>query len=314
MNKKDCAYILKWSKKIRATNMLGGKCSKCGNDDIVCLDFHHKQDKDDSVSSLFDGGWTKLEKEIKKCVLLCRNCHMEEHMIKTSSKYSVYKIKFLEIKGVDRCQKCGYKGKNNSSLDFHHREEEEKDFVIGNAYRFITDMGNKIELEIKKCDVLCRNCHAKEHFDYDRFNLEKENIEKKSELYIEKKRWDNDKIMKLHNDGLTNLEICKEMNLSPSTVSTILKRMGVPKFVRKPKIENKICPSCNNEFLCEGIEQIKKRVFCSQKCKGIGERKLNITKDDLEELLKTENYSELARRYNVVPNTIKNLAKRYNLI
>jgi len=120
--------------------------------------------------------------------------------------------------------------------------------------------------------------------------------------------------MYLYNEGLTNIQICKEMNLSPSTVSTILKRMGVPKFVREIKIEKKICPSCNNEFTCKGGEQIKTRVYCSQKCKSIGDRKLSIEREDLKLLLKTESYSELARKYNVVPNTIKNLARRYNLI
>jgi len=42
------------------------------------------------------------------------------------SKYSEYKKKLLELKGIDKCEKCGYKGENYSSLDFHHREGEKK--------------------------------------------------------------------------------------------------------------------------------------------------------------------------------------------
>ena len=332
MNKNDCGYILRWSKKIRAINLLGGTCSRCGNNDIFSLNFHHLRDKnkDKGMNALFGGRWSDIEVEIKKCILLCGNCHMEEHMIKVSSEYSLCKTKLLEIKGVDRCQKCGYKGVNNSSLDFHHREGEKKDFTMGNAYRFITSMIEKVEKEIKKCDLLCRNCHAKEHFDFSRFDSKKDEIFKKGESYIELKKIDENEIIKLNNEGLTNKKICEKMNLSASTVSTILSRMDIEcvKVVRegyRKVVEEgeeiiefipikKICKSCKKEFLCKNNYEVEKRIYCCQKCKSLGDRKLSIEKEDLEMLLKTESYSELARRYSVVPNTIKNLAKRYSLI
>jgi hypothetical protein len=56
------------------------QCTLCGEDDPRCLDFHHLGDKSDDVSSL--GHYSTLQKlqaEIRKCVVLCRNCHAKLH-------------------------------------------------------------------------------------------------------------------------------------------------------------------------------------------------------------------------------------------
>ena len=59
---------------------MGGKCIECGNDDIFVLEFHHHQkDKDNIISKLLEFDIDQAEKEAKKCVLLCANCHVREH-------------------------------------------------------------------------------------------------------------------------------------------------------------------------------------------------------------------------------------------
>ena len=61
---------------------LGGKCSKCGYDkNISALSFHHLRDKDFTLTSRAFSRMPKemIENEIGKCVLLCQNCHHEEH-------------------------------------------------------------------------------------------------------------------------------------------------------------------------------------------------------------------------------------------
>jgi hypothetical protein len=52
-----------------------------------------------------------------------------------------------------------------AALDFHHRNPKEKRFNISVAvaHRDIPD--DEIRAEIAKCDVLCRNCHAKLHWN-----------------------------------------------------------------------------------------------------------------------------------------------------
>lgn len=55
----------------------------CNESRDVCLDFHHtnKINKDDVVSEMLENGATldELKQEIKKCSLICANCHQVEH-------------------------------------------------------------------------------------------------------------------------------------------------------------------------------------------------------------------------------------------
>ena len=50
-----------------------------------------------------------------------------------------------------------------ASLDFHHRDPKTK---TQNVSRMVRDGWSKarILIEIAKCDVLCKNCHAKEEW------------------------------------------------------------------------------------------------------------------------------------------------------
>ena len=60
-----------------------GGCSRCDEDDPVCLDFHHLDgaEKKMSVGKMIAFGYGKdrIEAEIEKCIVLCANCHRKEH-------------------------------------------------------------------------------------------------------------------------------------------------------------------------------------------------------------------------------------------
>lgn len=48
-------------------------------------------------------------------------------------------------------------------LDFHHRDESEKEFEISDA---INHWGiDRLKTEISKCDIICSNCHRKLHWE-----------------------------------------------------------------------------------------------------------------------------------------------------
>ena len=69
-------------KRGMAIALLGGQCSKCGYSRCQeALDFHHvnPKGKEFTVSSFFNLSWKRIQKEVEKCVLLCANCHREEH-------------------------------------------------------------------------------------------------------------------------------------------------------------------------------------------------------------------------------------------
>jgi len=63
-----------------------------------------------------------------------------------------------EYKLSKGCKICGY-NKCAGALDFHHSNDD-KEFTIG-SYSIMNL--ERIEREIKKCVVLCRNCHAELH-------------------------------------------------------------------------------------------------------------------------------------------------------
>ena len=74
--------IRKRNNRLRALELLGNKCSKCGyNRCSAALDFHHPNPstKSDSLGHLWGKKWETILKEVKKCVILCANCHREEH-------------------------------------------------------------------------------------------------------------------------------------------------------------------------------------------------------------------------------------------
>jgi hypothetical protein len=73
-----------YKRKLELIDMLGGKCSKCGYDkNFAALEFHHKNpiEKDFGLNSrmLSNTNVEKLINEANKCILLCANCHREEH-------------------------------------------------------------------------------------------------------------------------------------------------------------------------------------------------------------------------------------------
>lgn len=60
----------------------GGKCEDCGYDKCSrALTFHHldPKEKDFSISGNHARRWDSVVAELDKCILLCANCHAEEH-------------------------------------------------------------------------------------------------------------------------------------------------------------------------------------------------------------------------------------------
>lgn len=60
----------------------GGKCKRCGyNRCYDALEFHHPDPagKEPTFRSIRYWGLAKAKRELDKCILLCSNCHREEH-------------------------------------------------------------------------------------------------------------------------------------------------------------------------------------------------------------------------------------------
>lgn len=69
--------------KQRCVDYKGGKCIHCEyNNSLVALEFHHvdPSKKDFSISNVRSLTFNNvIKEELDKCILLCSNCHREEH-------------------------------------------------------------------------------------------------------------------------------------------------------------------------------------------------------------------------------------------
>jgi hypothetical protein len=68
--------------KAKIVAWLGGKCTDCGFDGcLAALHAHHLDvnGKDYGLSGAHARSWASIEAELRKCVLLCANCHAIRH-------------------------------------------------------------------------------------------------------------------------------------------------------------------------------------------------------------------------------------------
>lgn len=82
--------VSKRRRKIKdmAIEYKGGKCFLCGYKKCKdALEFHHLDSKKKEFAISKDGttrSWERIKKEIRKCMLVCSNCHRELHSQKRS--------------------------------------------------------------------------------------------------------------------------------------------------------------------------------------------------------------------------------------
>ncbi len=83
MSKSNYTAKYRMIKKQELIQYKGGKCEKCGYSKVEyprVFSFHHTnpEEKDFSVSQ-HNYALDKLKMEVDKCIMLCQNCHAEEH-------------------------------------------------------------------------------------------------------------------------------------------------------------------------------------------------------------------------------------------
>lgn len=153
-------------------------------------------------------------RELLKCDIYCANCHLSLHVM--NERNIKIKDALLALKGIDKCSGCAHDG---LALNFHHRDPAVKEFSFGNV------VGRKLYLpvdviltELDKCDVLCNNCHLREHFDHVRYKKWLPTIEKKIREYKECPVVDRAIIEELVSDGYSINKISKMVGCARSTV------------------------------------------------------------------------------------------------
>jgi hypothetical protein len=112
--------IKKWRKKFKMiiVESFGGLCGICSyNKCNGALELHHldPNDKDFAFGKLLKNAraWDKILIELRKCVMLCANCHREVHAGITKIPDNINKFNeeyanwpYIE-KRIDKCPICG---------------------------------------------------------------------------------------------------------------------------------------------------------------------------------------------------------------
>lgn len=88
----------------------------------------------------------------------CRYCYRKTKNILKASRRGW----LAEHKASLGCKTCGIT--NHRVLDFHHRLDSTKDFAIS-EYFYHQFNERRLRDEVKKCDILCANCHRIHHFE-----------------------------------------------------------------------------------------------------------------------------------------------------
>lgn len=87
---------------------------------------------------------------------VCSQCRRQAQRLSLRIKCSNY--------FHDKCADCGFKRRNIEELnlfDFHHKIMKDKEFTISNS--IIKNTWKEIEIELAKCEMLCKFCHAYRH-------------------------------------------------------------------------------------------------------------------------------------------------------
>jgi predicted RNA-binding Zn-ribbon protein involved in translation (DUF1610 family) len=190
-----------------------------------------------------------------------------------NTKIRRYKLKTeaVRLKG-GKCEKCGWQG-NQAAFQFHHIDPTSKSFTISQA---VTTNWEKYWGEVKKCELLCANCH-----------------------------------MILHSDN-TSEQFLKDVN---SYNGRELIESDIPwknkNHVAAPKVYNHTCPTCKSAYQTKTFQQ----KYCSFECRNNGMRRCKRpSKNKLSKLISEFPFTYIGKQYGVSDNAVRKWCKIYKLI
>lgn len=256
--KQEAVIRFRQRRKQELVYIMGGKCSLCGYDKcIAALDFHHTDpnNKKFQLSSGNCRSWEEDIDEIKKCALLCSNCHREVHFYSLEISPTFNEERFTELNDIKVygkakkyfCSECGSQITKNtnrcsSCYNLSRREiewptkEELKELIRTKPFTMIGELYGVRDNTIRKwCDYYKLPRRKEEINSFT--DKEWENLEDYITDFSTKKKIINpEEIIETYAEIQTIVGTARKLNLDEGTVSKYLKQEGVeiiPSNLRK---------------------------------------------------------------------------------
>lgn len=110
---------------------------------------------------------TRKDGKCSQCVS-CQKLYRQEHYNKNKQKYIdkaklkriEYRERWKEYKKTLKCNRCTEN--HPACLCFHHSDQSTKEHTV--SWLVVNGSFESLMKEVDKCEVLCANCHAKEHW------------------------------------------------------------------------------------------------------------------------------------------------------
>lgn len=190
------------------------------------------------------------------------------------------KEKCLKLMG-GKCILCGY-DYCNQALEFHHIDKNGKEFSISTIIAGATPISEILE-ELKKCVILCANCHREVHYKNKKIENYKINVT------------ENDIIVFLNNGINWDMYNLKEM-LQKMTLDEIKTEINCSLKVLKEKIE-------------------KDNLLSYYKNSRYRNKHIKISKEELEKLLKEKHTLEkISKHFGISTTTLRIRMKKFGLV
>jgi transposase len=211
MDRTKDKFILRWAKKYRAYELLGGKCRDCGESDIFKLHFHHidPDEKEFTISQFKNKPWEAYEAEVNKCVLLCANCHMIHH---SNEIIKMFNEHFSEIYDKSKIVDVITKSKLNDEYIYEM-------LLKGFSLNFIAKSLNKDVSTIRTIAIKLEETVGKQLFN------------RLSDYNDLKQKITNEELIESYNNGMNGKEIAKKFDMSPSTIYQRINRLKTKKII-----------------------------------------------------------------------------------
>ena len=118
------------------------------------------------------------------------------------------KNRFIQAMG-GCCQICGY-NRCNDALDLHHLNPKQKEFSFGKIIANPTSW-SKIIIELRKCVLLCSNCHREVHDNITDIPISAKKFDENYSVYIEVKVKQFDPCPVCGKPKLTSHKVCSKI-------------------------------------------------------------------------------------------------------